>query len=165
MVKSIILKSQFQPVERITDNLYHLMFMLGDMTVNDEVTDYCEIIECYHKGSLSEDVARKLVENYFNPIIDQEIIEGFEWDGMAIWLSSENQFNYKAAYDLAVQTNGQNLPVTFKFGKETPQYYVFESISDLQSFYMSAMAYINGVLEEGWRKKDNFDWSLYNDTE
>ena len=30
---------------------------------------------------------------------------------MNIWLSSENQFNYKVAYDLALQTNGANLPI------------------------------------------------------
>ena len=37
---------------------------------------------------------------------------------MPVWLSSENQFNYKAAYDLAVQTGGATLPVTFKFGTD-----------------------------------------------
>jgi hypothetical protein len=35
---------------------------------------------------------------------------------MPVWLSTENQFNYKAAFDLATQTGGKSLPVTFKFG-------------------------------------------------
>ena len=39
------------------------------------------------------------------------------WNNKRIWLSSENQFNYKVAYDLALQTNGANLPIIFKFGE------------------------------------------------
>ena len=37
---------------------------------------------------------------------DEKIVSGFVWRDMQVWLSSENQFNYKAAYDLAVQTKG-----------------------------------------------------------
>lgn len=70
---------------------------------------------------------------------------------MPIWLSSENQFNYKAAYDLAIQTEGANLPIKFKFGTtENPEYFIFESIEDLSDFYLSAMTFINKTLQEGW---------------
>jgi hypothetical protein len=71
---------------------------------------------------------------------------------MLVWLSSENQFNYKAAYDLAVQTGGASLPVKFKFGTtEDPVYYTFTNINDLSDFYMSAMRYINQTLDQGWQ--------------
>jgi hypothetical protein len=81
---------------------------------------------------------------------------------MQVWLSSENQFNYKAAYDLAIQTNGANLPIKFKFGStEDPIYYTFESIGDLQDFYISAMNFINTTLNEGWNKKDSINWEDY----
>ena len=76
--------------------------------------------------------------------------------------SSENQFNYKAAYDLAVQTGGQNLPVTFKLGADDEPYYrTFETVSDLQDFYVKAMKHIQDALSEGWKKKDALDLALY----
>jgi hypothetical protein len=78
---------------------------------------------------------------------------------MNIWLSSENQFNYKSAYDLAIQTNGDSLPVKFKFNdNENVTYYVFENIKDFSDFYLSAIKYIQQCLEDGWVKKDNINW-------
>ena len=99
-----------------------------------------------------------------NKEIDQKILSGFVWKDMLVWLSSENQFNYKAAYDLAVMSQGKSLPITFKFGTtEQPVYYAFESLEDISDFYVSAMAYINTCLAEGWKLKDAIDWSVYED--
>ena len=80
---------------------------------------YMEAEFC-HKPS--EEEIRQTIVGWFNSQVDAAILSGFEWNGMKVWLSSENQFNYKAAYDLAVQTSGQTLPVTFKFGNEEPCY-------------------------------------------
>lgn len=97
-----------------------------------------------------------------NKRTDEKILSGFEWNGMRVWLSSENQFNYKAAYDLAVQTNGANLPTVFKFGSnEDPKYHKFDTVEELSDFYVKAMTYINEQLAIGWAKKDAIDWSLY----
>lgn len=97
-----------------------------------------------------------------NKRTDEKIISGFEWKGMSVWLSTENQFNYKAVYDVAVQTNGANLPLTFKFGdSENPIYYKFEELEDLQDFYLKALEHINEQLVIGWKKKDSIDWSVY----
>lgn len=113
-----------------------------------------------HKPSVDE--VRKVVLDWYNAEIDAEIISGFKWNGTGVWLSSENQFNYKAAYDLAVQTGGQNLPVTFKFGTdEEPVYHEFKDVSELTDFYTKAMAYIQEVLAKGWKEKDSFDFSKY----
>lgn len=116
--------------------------------------------EFTHQPSMEE--IKYVVLAGYNAAIDAEIISGFVWKGMEVWLSSENQFNYKAAYDLAVQTNCMNLPVTFKFGTtENPAYYTFETLDDLTDFYTQAMGYINQRLAEGWAKKDAIDWSVY----
>ena len=81
---------------------------------------------------------------------------------MPVWLSAENQFNYKSAYDLAVQTAGATLPVTFKFGTdEQPQYRKFTTLDELTDFYSKAMAYIQTTLAEGWKEKDAIDWAAY----
>lgn len=113
-----------------------------------------------HKPTLSE--VKNIVLKGYNAIVDETILNGFKWKGMPVWLSSENQFNYKAAYDLAVQTNGANLPVTIKFGPiEEPVYYDFTAIEELQDFYMGVIEHINTCLQEGWGKKDSIDWSKY----
>lgn len=113
-----------------------------------------------HKPTRSE--VKGIVLRGFNAIVDEKILSGFKWKGMPVWLSHENQFNYKSAYDLAVQTNGATLPVTIKFGTiEEPVYYDFTAIEELQDFYMGVMAHINTCLQEGWGKKDSIDWSKY----
>lgn len=113
-----------------------------------------------HKPSMDE--VKEIVLAGMNAAIDEQILSGFEWNGMTVWLSSENQFNYKAAYDLAVQTSGANLPVTFKFGTtEEPAYHQFTTVEELSGFYVGAMSYINQTLNEGWAKKDAVAWSEY----
>lgn len=109
----------------------------------------------YHK-------LKTFILDTINKDIDNKILSGFVWRNMPIWLSTENQFNYKAAYDLAVQTNGANLPIVFKFGDTNkPIYYEFKTIEDLTDFYIQAVNYINQTLAEGWVKKDSIDWSEY----
>ena len=116
--------------------------------------------ELDHKPDAEE--IRLLVSKWYNDETDERILSGFEYDGQPVWLSSENQFNYKAAYDLAVQTNGKNLPVTFKFGVEDAPYYrTFDTLADLQDFYMKEMKHIQDALSEGWKKKDFLNVNLY----
>lgn len=69
---------------------------------------------------------------------------------------------YKAAYDLAVQTGGETLPVTFKFGSdEQPEYHTFEKLDNLKDFYIQAVRHIQNTLAEGWKRKDVFNLDLY----
>lgn len=113
-----------------------------------------------HRPTLDE--IQSVILAWHNEQIDQKILSGFVWRGYPVWLSTENQFNYKAAYDLAVQTNGESLPVVFKFGTtEQPAYYEFNNLTDLSDFYLSAMSYINNTLTEGWRTKDAIDWTQW----
>ena len=51
-----------------------------------------------------------LVMSWYNSQTDAAILSGFAYNGAHVWLSVENQYNYKAAYDLAVQTGGETLP-------------------------------------------------------
>lgn len=124
-----------------------------------ENADYMEQ-EFPHKPDMEE--IRALVMDWYNAQTDREILSGFEWRGVKVWLSTENQFNYKSAYDLAAQTGGAMLPVTFKFGTDTePHYHTFETLEELTDFYMRAMRHIQNVLAGGWNKKDTFDINLY----
>ena len=105
---------------------------------------------------------KSFILSEINKRTDEKILSGFMWNGMQVWLSTENQFNYKAAYDLAVQTGGANLPTVFKFGSnDEPKYHKFDTVEELTDFYVKAMTYINEQLAIGWAKKDAIDWSVY----
>lgn len=109
-----------------------------------------------------EDEIRALITGWYNQQTEERILCGFDYDGVPVWLSQENQFNYKAAYDLAVQTDGATLPVVFKFGTDTePVYKTFTTIEELTKFYTCAMKYIQDTLRQGWKKKDALDVTLY----
>lgn len=113
-----------------------------------------------HKPETDE--VKAIVMGWYNERINSEILSGFKYEDSTVWLSQENQFNYKAAYDFAMQTNGATLPVTFKFGdSDNPVYRKFESMQELFDFYTAVMSYIQNTLETGWKKKDEFDLSLY----
>lgn len=108
-----------------------------------------------HKPSKEEIKAE--VIGWYNRQADDTILSGFEYEGNLVWLSTANQFNYKAAYDLAVQSAGATLPVKFKFGTDDkPVYKVFDTLEKLADFYKSATSFIQDTLEAVWKKKDAF---------
>ena len=116
--------------------------------------------EFNHKPTGEE--IRTLVMSWYNSQTDAAILSGFVYKDAPVWLSTENQYNYKAAYDLAVQTGGETLPVTFKFGSdEQPEYHTFTQLEELKDFYTKAVGFIQTVLAEGWEKKDKFNLELY----
>ena len=80
-----------------------------------------------------------------------------------MYLSSENQLNYKAAYDLAVHTNGATLPIKFKLGENdgTTVYHTFNTLNSFTDFYTKAISFINATLNEGWTEKDEVDYSNF----
>lgn len=126
----------------------------------DGSADYMEA-ELTHKPTDEE--IKDLVRTWYNEQTDTAILSGFAYDNAKVWLSQENQYNYKMAYDLAVQTDGKTLPVTFKFGTdETPVYRTFDTLGELADFYTKMVAYIQTTLADGWKKKDALDLSKYN---
>ncbi len=130
-----------------------------DIQTTDSSSTYMEE-QFNHKPTTKE--IKDVVLSYYNDMIDSDILSGFRYEGAMVWLSSENQFNYKAAYDLAMQTNGQSLPVVFKFGTDDdPKYREFTTEEELGDFYVQAMSYVQSTLQNGWAKKDTFDVTLY----
>ena len=80
---------------------------------------------------------------------NMKILQSMKWKEHSIWLSSENQFNYKAFYDLAVQGD-VTFPRVFKLGEE---YYSFADLTELKDFYLSCLAHIENCLAECWQNK------------
>lgn len=101
------------------------------------------------------------VDELVNSRTDEKILSGFVWNGKPVWLSTENQFNFKAAYDLAVQSSGAMLPVTFKLGENeigNAVYHTFETMDDFTEFYSNAIQWVNGCIADGWKEKDSVDY-------
>lgn len=151
---------EYTPVKVVNeeDNLYLIRF---DKQDNEDGT--ATWMEEMIRTKPTELLAKNIISDYYNEQVDNAIIGGMTWKEMPIWLSMENQMNYKAAYDLAVQTNGSNLPLVFKFGDEfNPVYHTFETLDDLRDFYTSAFAHVMQCYKDGWAKKDSIDYSVYN---
>lgn len=105
---------------------------------------------------------RTTVTEQINRNVDEKILCGMTYNGKQVWLSTENQLNYKTAHDMAVQTEGKTLPVRFKFGTEdNPQYHTFETVEELEQFYAAMVEHIQTALTEGWSEKDNMDWDKF----
>lgn len=114
------------------------------------------------KPELSE--IKDIIVSLVNASVDEKILNGFAWKGIRVYLSAENQNNFKAAFDLNMQMGGAMLPIKFKLGEDAEGkavYHTFENMEDFTDFYTSAVAYINQCLNEGWAEKDSLDMSNY----
>lgn len=116
----------------------------------------------YYDHKPTESELKADIETLINGITDGNILNGFTWNGKPVYLSTENQMNFKAAYDLAVQTEGETLPLKMKLGEDedgNAVYHTFTALSAFTDFYTKAVAYIQAALQEGWTEKDGIDYS------
>ena len=163
-------KSEFSPIK---EDASRIVIGYGFEAVDKNNATWYEVY-LYKKQTSQvslERVKSSIIED-INSRTDEKIVSGMVWipkvggDPIPVWLSTENQFNFKSAYDLAVQKNGATLPVTFKMGENedgTPVYHTFETMEDADDFYLQAVAHINATLAEGWQEKDSIDWTPYED--
>ena len=114
-----------------------------------------------HKPSLRE--IKQDISDLVNTETDAKILTGFTWNSKPVYLSTENQQNFKAAYDFARDTNGATLPVKFKLCEDkdaNPVYHTFTKFEPLADFVTKATAFVIETLNEGWKKKD-IDYSIF----
>jgi len=112
----------------------------------------------------SMDEVKEFVFAVIDAQTDAKILNGYPFtpDGaeepIIVWLSKENQTNFSEAHRLQI------VPVKFKLNEtadKQPVYHVFETFEELDRFYSGGVVYINQCLQEGWAKKDNFDFTPY----
>ncbi len=98
----------------------------------------------------------EVLTTHINHYVDEKIVNGYVWQGKNVYLSLENQNNFKAAFDFAFQTQGQSLPIKFKLGENegVPVYHTFEDMVEFMDFYANAITHVNATLNEGWALKD-----------
>ena len=113
-----------------------------------------------HKPTIEE--IKNTILSWYNSVIENSITSSYVWQDIPVWISKENQLNFKIHYDLEMQSNGESLPIIFKLGTmDNPVYYEFKSLDELSSFYTGAIRHIQTVLSKGWEWKDSIDWSIY----
>ena len=150
-------------LEHIGRNKWELFYGFGKDNSEDETGyNYRQLFD--HKPSKEE--IKSIIIAQINANTDDAILSGFVWNEMYVWLSSDNQFNYKAAYDMAIQTDGKSLPITFKFGTEKePVYHTFEDLSSVSDFYQKCLSYVQEQIRVGWEEKDGIDWTIFDGSE
>ena len=161
MILSTGLQTDYKPLEAINeaDGVYIVRWDCKPLPEGGNMVVWAEEM-LYNKPTESE--MKRMINGYYNGITDRKILQDFTWRGMPVWLSDENQRNYKAAYDLAVQTGGETLPVVFKFGTdEQPVYQTFNTLDELKEFYLAVYEYIRQCLADGWANKDAVDYGVY----
>lgn len=120
-------------------------------------------------GNLSFQIVKDAILDDINKQTDEKILSGFVWtpegsDPISVWLSGENQRNFSEAQRMAEKYGEMVLPLTFKLCEtdgEEPVYHTFETVEELDDFYVKAFAYVNQCLAEGWQRKDAVDWTPY----
>lgn len=130
--------------------------------------DYATWYEVYYYKKQHPNISYKDVKDAIigdiNAKTDEKILSGFVWNGINVWLSAENQRNFSEAQRMAEKYGEAVLPLTFKLGEaedETPVYHTFETVAELDDFYVKAFSYVNRCLQEGWAEKDSIDWTPY----
>lgn len=127
----------------------------------DGTANYMEETFVY-KPSIEE--IKSTVFGWYNSEVNARILGGFIWNNIPVWLSAENQSNFKAAYDLAFQTSGATLPLKFKMGEDSdgnPLYFTFEEMETLTDFYTKSVKHVQDTLSHGWEMKDAFNPEEY----
>lgn len=102
----------------------------------------------------SFEVVKAAIIADINENVKANIIGGFVWNEIPVWLSEENQMNFSQAV----------VPVTFKIGEQqdgTPIYHTFETAEDMKAFSDACTQWKQQCLTDGWQKKDAIDWTAY----
>lgn len=152
------------------ERVFPYNFVSGEYLIRVETSEYdehgfCDGVELLVSGGKPTlERIKEIVMGWIDGQTDERILSGHTYEGHLVWLSAENQLNYKAAYDLAVQFKGKHgtLPLVFKLGTtEAPIYREFSTLEDLTQFYLGVVAHKTSCLTAGWQRKDNINWDLY----
>jgi len=121
---------------------------------SDELGGYRWKKEYDHRPTLAEIKAD--IETLVNEKVSKKILEGMEYEGISVWLSSENQLNFMSAV---------SVPVRFKVGETAegqPVYKTFETEEALTTFQLAVSTHINKCQTAGWAEKDGVDYECFN---
>lgn len=126
------------------------------------------------RSSLSFAEIKKAIKDDIDSDTDDKILCGYEWtilhgddEGktVKVWLSKENQNNFKAKHDAAKEyPDLVTFPMKYKVSEDENEnaiYEVFESFEELVRFFVGGLGYIETCYQAGWAIKDSIDFSVY----
>lgn len=146
---------------KVGRNKYEIIYGFGKDSEED-ATGWNYRHRFDHRPTLDE--IKEVINAQINADTDAKILTQFTWNGKRVWLSQENQMNFKSAYDLTLQTDGSTLPIKFKLGEDENGeviYHTFTKIEPFTDFIIKAFTFINTTLNEGWKEKDGVDYSKF----
>ena len=142
--------------------------------MSDDIYEWQEVsFYKKQKNSISLHEVKEAIIADINAQTDGRVLEGYEWtvlhgpqqgQTVKVWLSDENQTNFKAKHDRALQKpDSVTWPITYKVGEADgqPVYELFADIDELTAFVYGAQDYIEAQLGIGWQEKDGIDWTPY----
>lgn len=103
----------------------------------------------------TEDEIRSTVITWHNRETDKDILSGFTYENVPVWLSSENQ-NYSQGSLRPCRANSRGDSsgrVQIRERTPEPVYREFATLEDLTDFYTKAMQHIQNTLADGWKRK------------
>lgn len=104
---------------------------------------------------------KALIIEYYNERCREEILRGLTFEDNLVWLSQENQLNYRASWDFAKDVQ-EYIPIKVKLGTdEEPVYRVFETKEDFEIFISAVHYHIQGTIQKYWDLKDSVNWDEY----
>lgn len=152
-------KNFYAPIKR---DYTRLVISFNPIEVNDRDYTWNELVYHWTQELPSFEQLKSDMLQEISDEVKNNIVSGYTWLHLPVWLSIENQANYKNALDVAVQTDGGNLPVTFKFGTdESPVYYEFKTIDELRDFWIDYTGYIARCQSDGWKVRESINWDDY----
>lgn len=114
------------------------------------------------KGSLTIEEVKEAVIECINSLVTERILSGYEWTVLhgsdegktvKVWLSAENQANFKAKHDTAVaHPDLVAFPIKYKVSEDedkNPVYENFQTLEELVRFYLGGVAYIESCYQAG----------------
>lgn len=107
-----------------------------------------------YKGKPTQETVSDDVLSELNSECEKEIREGFRYNEYSVWLSLENQQNYKMLYDYLNNCGTEQTKVKLYDAQGNGVYMEFD-VKEYQPFYFAIIEYINATLSKYWDIKDN----------
>lgn len=159
----------------LREDASRIVISYGLTVVSEEMYEWYEVY--LYKNAISQLTLKDVkdaIDDDIDARTDAAILCGYDWTvkhgddagkEVKVWLSKENQNNFKAKHDAAlVYPNLVRFPMTYKISEDTEKnaiYEVFENIEELATFYLGGIDYIQSCYEAGWAEKGGIDWQPY----
>ncbi len=142
----------YNSLHRLSEEHYVLFYGFGrDPKMGDAAYRWRKDYD--HRPTMAE--VKSDIEDLINEQVQERIRTGMEYETMPVWLSEENQLNFRSV---------PRVPARFKIGEYadgTSAYRVFETREELAEFNEAVANHIAQCLNAGWDEKDAVDYSVY----